>query len=491
MLSRNYGIPVQRGRHVRVWLATNGLRPDSCPTLEGCIVPSGVSFNQNVETSAKKCPSIYRRGEFDIVYEVVQRDAPEISTTLTNRLSADMRSLLLRLARSGCSADLIYAYGICEDPNRYNEFTRLEIFQNVTFSNYQHDDVGAFDETTLTDDVFETVEVTASHYYDFARPEIRESVVMADVRALLLADRSNCGESGDCYDAVRSDGCQRLFAVNVVTTDVNLHYTTNGGNNWELAGVIPGLGAAGTKSLVASADILFAFSQATAAYSYAMIDDIIYGSPTWVTVSIPEAISTAWSDGTMIYMGGVSGQIYELPVTRAGLVPVETEGASHTSMAVSSSGNSRNYVVFGHEDGDVTVIEYGTGRVVTLPIVSDVNAVEVIDHGRFLSGVSTGEVYFTNNSGRTFSETTTFVAGVTAIEMANYAIGYANAGGHLYMTADGGCTWTRISDANTVLGASTGATDIQVCDDGNYVIYNGSADINMAEDRLRRMYNLA
>lgn len=492
--TNNHGIPVQKGKHVRVWFAVNGLRPDTCPTLEGCIIPTGsVSFTQNVTTEAKKCPSIYRRGEFDTVYEVVQREDPTITTSLSNRLNVDSRSLLLKLTKSGCKVDIIYAYGVCEDPNMYNDFTKLEIFQDVTFSNYDHDAVGAFDETTLTDDVLENVEINATQYYLFARPEIREAVDWgaAEIRALLLADRPNCGESGDCHDSTRSDGCQRLFAVEVETTEVTLQYTINGGKTWTSGGIIPGISSTGEISLAASADMLFVFNENDASYSYTLIDDVVDGSPAWVTVAIDEGVSEAWSDGTVVYMGGVSGQIYSLPVTQAGLAPTLVDGTFNASKPISVSGTNKNFVVFGHQSGDLTVVEYGVALPTNAPTANNVTATEVIAHDRFLITLdvgSTGVMYYTNNGGKTFTEIFTFVNTVTGLSMANYAIGYAVAGGHLWMTADGGCTWTRLSDNTTVIAGTSGPSDIETCDDGNYVIYHGNSVINLAEDKLRSIY---
>ena len=50
-------VPVQKGKHVRVWFALNGLSPLEDPTLDGYMIPDSVSFNRSTEVVKKKTTS--------------------------------------------------------------------------------------------------------------------------------------------------------------------------------------------------------------------------------------------------------------------------------------------------------------------------------------------------------------------------------------------------------------------------------------------------
>lgn len=488
--------PVQKGKHVRVWLALNGLSPSNTPVLEGYMIPDAVSFNQNVDIVRKKYPSATQRGVFETAYTVVQRSDAEITTGLANRLPADMRSLFVKLALSGCKFDMIYSYGVCSEPNIYNDFDKLEIFEGVSVTGYQHDQAGAFDETTLTDDVLENLELTSDKYYEYAKPEQRVALTDTDTyRAVRISDSASCGGTGDCSDEEKSDGCQKMFAVSEDATNVQLNYSADGGKNWKKINtgiLLTDYDAVDVAN--AAGQVIISGSGADnsrATYYFAPLADIVAAAD-GATVAFTAVAAAGQHPGGKVFVGsgyvffaGAAGQLLYLPLSQVGVAPDAVPGAYAAGDYEDIAGISDNHVVACAAAGQVTVIGDFTGEDVTaVPGVPDLVGVHPLDEVNTVVLTADGQIFSTTDSGMSWTAGINLGTVGYALTFANGAIGYAVVDTYLYASADGGASWYRLSNTAHTAGAST----ISACDNGNMVAYNGSAEVMIAEDALRRQY---
>lgn len=488
--------PVQKGKHVRVWLALNGLSPSNTPVLEGYMIPEAVSFNQNVDIVRKKYPSATQRGVFETAYTIVQRSDAEITTGLANRLPADMRSLFVKLALSGCKFDMIYSYGVCSEPNIYNDFDKLEIFEGVSVTGYQHDQAGAFDETTLTDDVLENLELTSDFYYEYARPEQRVSLTDTDTySAVRISDSASCGGAGDCADEDRSDGCQKIFAISEDLTNVFLNYSADGGKTWKKINTGIALTDYNASDVAnAGGQVIISGSgadNARATYYYAPLADIV-SAVNGSTVAFTGVSDAGQHPGGKIYVGsgyvffaGDAGQLLSLPLSQIGVAPDAVPGIYAAGNFTDIAGISDSHVVACADAGQVTVISDGTAADTTVVTGAvDLAGVHPLDESNTVVLSVAGNIYSSNDSGLSWVTGINLGTVGYALTFAGGAIGYAVVDTYLYASADGGASWYRMSNIAHTAGQST----ISACDNGNMVAYNGSAEVMIGEDALRRQY---
>lgn len=493
--------PTVKGKHVRVWLAPNGLSPAACPTLEGCMIAGEVSFNQNVTVTRKKCPSTIERGRFDTVYTVVQRDDPEITTSLENRLPADMRSLFLKLNNANCRFDMVWAYGVCSDPNDYNEFDRIEAFLDVIVTSYDHDQTGAFDEETLTDDVLETIEVEALEYFDYVKPTQRlaDTPAAGTVYDVVIADTRNCADTVECEETTKSDGTQKVFALVGDGTDLFIRYSEDGGVTWSTSPAVTTIGDPLTRptSLTWVGRYLVISAQSSVVgdvdYVYALRDDVLAGTATWVAVNDAAvgAIGVGFNlrEAGTAYFAGAAGSLRYITsstITASSAVTGSPVGANAFN-AINGYDASSIYAV---GDSDTIVrISNGVATAVTATGGgNDITAVAALSRSKVVVGDDAGDIYFSANRGSSWQLVASLSARINAIAFANRLIGYALVGDSLFYTADGGCTWTELDSTFTVAAAPTDVTSIQVGDGGNYVLFNSFTEILIAEDDLRLTY---
>lgn len=486
-MSLNY-TPVQPGKHARVWLALNGVGPDKEMVLEGYIVPDQVTMNQTVDVVTKKIPSATRRGQFEVAYKVTQRSDPEISTSLINRMPADMRSMFLKLVQSGCKFDMVWAYGVCTEPDRYNEFDKLEVFEGVSASNYSHDQVGAFDDSTLADDVLENVELTIDHYYDYAKPDFRTAVTPSnDLYDLLIGDVPGCGSSDGCTETLRSDGARRLFVAEGVSgtpADITLHFSIDGGVTWSqetLTGVDQGGAALGYVSgnivvfegLTAGGDL---------AYRYAPVNDFDTGAdPTWTVVGT----AASWTDMVSVVAEGatyvaVGTDIYEITASN-----LDNGGSLVTSSgpATPVAGDAMGGRVVFVSTSAGAIIDDGvyTGAVTSVP--AGTNGIHIKSENEWLFFAGTG-VYLTKNGGESEAQVSTLAAAGYEAKFATQAVGYVNTASGVYATADGGNTWYAAKTGTD----GSGGFRVEASDNGNFVMLFDGTNVIIGEDRLRRVY---
>lgn len=485
-------VPVQKGKHVRVWFALNGLNPLEDPRLDGYMIPDAVSFNQTTDVVKKKVPSPTQRGKFETIYTVTQRSDVEITTSLIQRMPANMRSMFVKLASGGCKFDMIWAYGVCTNPNDFNDFDKLEVFEGVSAANYQHDTTGAFDESTLTDDVLETLEVTAERYYEVANVDVTTSgthtgAAGTEYAAAAFVDQQGCGEQGDCSDSIRTDGTQRIVALAIPTAGfISINRTEDAGKNWTLIATDIPFSTAVGKIAVANGKVIITgngVANNTVDYWHVSVDDV-FAATTAVTTTAVEGADHGGANlvhvgATYIYFFGADGDITYLPLGSIGKAPITLIDAAGAPLSVSGIDDN---VVFGNNAGTVYAIN-GLTYKTSVSGAAYASAVAYLGNNEF-SVYGDTSCFYTKNNGTSFTEVE-LTAGVSSIKFANGAVGLAcSADNDILYTANAGRSFTNkatFPQAEQVLLAA---------DNGNFFVFSGTDGntLVVAEDSLRQTY---
>ena len=203
---------VVRGRDARVWIWEGVPTAENCPQVYNCLVPGSVSYSQPTTAVRRKCAHPTIRGKFITSEQYYVTELPEISGSIQARLPAEAASLALRLTKSGCDFTMLWAFSSCGRPDDLAAYDRLEVFENVRVTNYNHDEVGAFSRSAGTDDVLESIDFTALYYYEVTRPELILSAPSFGAPLNIISDTATISTS--CFDKCDSDNPAVLSTVN-------------------------------------------------------------------------------------------------------------------------------------------------------------------------------------------------------------------------------------------------------------------------------------
>ena len=489
-------VPVQKGKHVRVWFALNGLNPLEDPRLDGYMIPDQVSFNQTTEVVKKKVPSPTQRGKFETIYTVTQRSDVEISTSLIQRLPANMRSVFVKLATQGCKFDMIWAYGVCTDPNNFNDFDKLEVFEGVSAANYQHDTTGAFDETTLTDDVLETLEVVADDYYEVADVDYRSALTApaGTFQAVTLVDAPGCGDDEGCIGSIRTDGTARLIALREGSGFWFLDYSEDGGRTWTSVSTA----IADTEALediaVASGKIILTGAGLTngdECYWYDDLENLFDGvAPAFTAVNdaAQAGYGVVYVGDSYIYFGSKDGQILELATSAVGSSATEVAGDSAANAVTSMDGIGDTFVA---ATGGAEVYFVTNNLSVEYDYTADgivaADTVAMLDEQSFIVvDAGTAAVYGYEEGVRT--AVISQAVNVAQLDFATGAVGLGAEASNVVYTANAARSFI------VKTGFPTLANDARIKsgDKGNFFIAINSAkdELIVMEDALRQTYGV-
>lgn len=223
---------VQKGKQVRVWIAPQGLRYEYAPSLEGFLLSEPVTIETGTSRRNLKIPGTSNR-DFETIAVVYAESNRAVLGSLSARFSADTRSILLALAKSHETFDMIWAYGDGY-VNNIDDYDKVEIFEKVTVSAYQHESTGGF--ISSTDDVMERVEFFVDDLYDYTKPEVVKTTTFGGrVTDSKIVDFPMCVQ---CFE---SSGCCEYYPVVVTTVVYDLGVdgealyllaTNDGGETW-------------------------------------------------------------------------------------------------------------------------------------------------------------------------------------------------------------------------------------------------------------------
>lgn len=455
----------------RVFLIEGRAAPTHAPSYISCLKMGGVSQSFG-DITRVECPDPYKYNSFVEVAKI-RGASGRPTTSLQGRYYADLLSTIMRLARVGCPVDVQLHIGSSTDPSQFNTFQKALILEEAYFSAVNTEDLGALasgDSAVVN----ETGEISAKDFYE-VRPmtfaEKAASIITNEVVDIIYADAVDCGETG----GLQSDGSNKIFALTKAaggspTTPADVVYTIDGGSNW-FAYDVNSLGAAIEPTALAQVGTyIVVTSAAEMSYHYAAKTSFDGGvsAPSFTKVLMPSSgkPNDIFSLGNVAYLCGDAGYIWKMQDPTAGVTAIESGSATVVKLNAINAYSVDAAVAVGN-DGVVIYTTNGTNWAATAkkPAGYGVNltCVWMRTAYEWWVGTSTGKVFYTTNSGATWTEKSFTGSGsgsVYAIAFATPSVGYigvqnGSTKGVIHRTYDGGYTWNVMPEGSGSLPTCT------------------------------------
>ena len=490
------GSRIAKTPNSRVFTIEDRAGPSHVPVYQSLARAQAVSWAQG-DVTPIRVPDPNEYGKFIVIDEITgQQGLPTLG--LQFRMTRDL-SAMLKLVRKGCPLDVQVHVGACKNPQDFNKgWEIVRILEGARITTYGTDDMGALDSNENAV-VNETLPLTGLDYYEIKQltgQEVAPTQITQEVVGVAICDSRTCGECG-----ISSDGCQRVFAVTkthggspgltaqlVYSQDqgatIGVTTVTTLGSNEDPSG----LACVGTRLVV--------ISQESESIHYEDIVDVLNGvaaftemSTGFVAAKGPNAIFSR--NSAMTWLVGQGGYIYfssditaSVTVQSAGTVTVQNllaiHGADDLNLVAVGAANT---VLVTSNGGSTWAAVTGPAPAVAL------NAVWMRSATEWLVGTAGGELYYTLDSGTTWTLKAFPNSGsgaVRAIFFSTPSIGYmahdyTPAGGltgRILRTIDGGHSWYVLPEApGTSLPSNDKIGALAGCDeDPNLVFGGGLAD---------------
>lgn len=460
--------PAQTG-YSRVFLVDGRARPDHCPVYQGNMKAGSVSQSFG-DIEKIEVPSPTEWGKFIEVGSI--RGAEErVTITLTGRYAADLRSEMLRLALAGCAFDIHINFGACTHPNNGNIYTKKLILEDALITSYSTEDLGALgsDEQAKVD---ESIEVSAKLVYEILPLTYAEragDVIVSPVVATAICGNPQCGE---CDES--DTGCDFLLAITTGTggspsTASDIIWSIDGGSVFSYAD-IGSLGVGNDPDDVdCVGDYVVVVSNAQGGHNYALSSEFGVGTfPVFTAVTTtyasgaPNAISS-YGDGAFVV--GDAGYVYLITDATTEPTIVDAGAATTENLADVSAYSEDIAVAVGANNAVVYTVNATVWSSITGPAVgTNLTSVEVVSDNVWFIGTTSGEIYYTVDSGTSWTLLLNLTDSVNSISFANETVGYAAIGSVIYQTTDGGCSWA-VSPVSTgqTLPANQAVASVTAC----------------------------
>ena len=451
----------------RVFIVKERAGPANRPQYMSCMRAGSVdqSFG-DIETI--ECPDDSSYGKFVEIGSI--RGAKErASSSLIGQYASDLRSELLAMARQMCEVDVQIHFGNCTDPRAFNSFTKALVWEQVALGDYSTDDLGALsadENSKITEtsnlsikDFYEVLPMTFQRRANDLSPNTLVDAVICDLRT--------CGDC-DTY----SEGYRKAFVlhggiIGSPGTAVDVLYTEDAGAIWGSDEInVFGSGEEGD-ALACLGDYLVVVSADAVSLAYKEKSEILDGTVggwTEIATGFVGAPTDIWSVGTGAFIVGESGYVYwtDAPADGVEVLDAGIAAGAATLHAV-------------HALDESTAVAVGASDTIVFTINGVIwGAATATGNGGTLSGVwmrsatewwvttLDGELYYTLNSGTTWTEKNIPGVGITALydvqfstPSVGYVAGVASGVGALWRTYDGGYSWVRLPEGvGTLPGAA-------------------------------------
>jgi hypothetical protein len=483
--------PAQTGL-TRVWIIEGRARGDHRPSYQTCMRMGGVTWGQGGATRIEQ-PSSKKYDEFDEVGKVKGgKERP--TTSLVGLFAMDVQSEILRLVRKGCSVDVQLHMGDCTDPTVASKYKKIMIFEDVDFSNYSTDDLGALASGDRKQ-INETGELSARDLYEIVPMSFAEragTLVTNEVLDVSICDSLSCGE---CTS--ESDGCQKILAITKGAggspgTPPDLLYTLNGGSSWfahDIDTIATAVDPSGVACMGLYAVVICA---GECSLNYTLLSELDgVTDPSWTEVTTgfvaggcPRAVKSV---GNYMFIVGNGGYIYGTADPTAGVSVLDAGQATADTLLAVDALNESFAVAVGGNSSIVKTEDGSTWSKVGGPtgVAINYNCVAVKSETEWWIGTSTGRLYYTLNGGSTWTEKSFSGSGagvVYDIVFASASVAYlshstAAPRGRILRSNDGGYSWFVLPENVGSLPLSDRVNALAACPfDVNHVVGVGLAD---------------
>lgn len=494
---------IQKSSQTRLFLIEDQAGPANAPSYQSLGRALGVDWAQG-DLTPIRIPDPNAYGKFiTIELQRGQQGLPTLS--LESRLTRDL-SDILRIVRKGCAFDIQLHAGVCEDPRDFNGgWEKIYVLENALATNYSTGELGALD-SSQDNPVNETVALSGTDYYEIKRlqaAELAASTIVQEVIDVAIIDSAQCGECG-----ITSNGCEKVFAVTI----------SNGGSPGLPAMVvyspdagatigsthITTLGAAEDPTAMAGVGIyLVVVSNDSDSLHYAALADILDGTETWAEVTTGFVALKGPNDifslsAVLTWIVGDGGYIYFTDDPTSG-VSVQTAGGVTTNDLLKVNAFDDNNVVAVGKSNTVLFTTDGgtTWSSVTGPNVGvDINAVAMKSATEWLVGCADGTLWYTQDSGGTWTQKGFSGSGAGTIKdivFATGAVGYmahatATPSGRILRTLDGGFSWYVLPEqSGFTLPANDRINALAACGEDPNICFGGGLADNATDGILTKL----
>jgi hypothetical protein len=472
-------------------LIEGGAQPFNTPVYESSMRLTGVTYGfGDIERIEVPDPAQY--GQFVEAGQI--RGATERpTTTLEGRFAQDLLSDLLRIARKGCAVDVQCHIGACSDPRVFEKFDKAVIFEGATITSYETDELGAL-ESGANAVVNESAPLSAVKMYDVTPVSYgvkASNVLTNEVVAVVICDAVACGECAE-----ESDGCQKIFAVTIAaggspSTPSDIVYSIDKGVNW-FAHDVDTLGVAeAADDVFCLGDYVVVISDDSDSAHIALksqfdgFTDPSFSEATtgFVATKGPRA---AWVADGVAFLVGEGGYIYSMTNPAAGVTVLDA-GSSTTATLNDVHAISSTFAVAVGDNGVIVKTENGTTWALAdaspVGYGVNINCVWVRSETVWLVGTAGGDLFYTKNGGKTWTEITIAAStptAVTDIYFPTDSIGYVafteGGRGKIARTFNGGATWVITPEGGSSLPDNDRINALTGCEfDPNFIVGAGLA----------------
>ena len=490
--------PAQTG-YSRVFLIEGRARVDRAPSYQSCLKAGGLDRSFG-DVEMIECPDPSEWGKWVEMGRV--RGAKErAKLTLTGRYAADVKSMLLRLARKGCAVDGHINMGACDPPNINNKFTKKLILEDALLTNHTTEDLGALASGDASK-VDESSDLSVGDAYEVLPLSFAEragSIVTNEILDGVICDSVSCGS---CQE--ESGGCDKVYFVTKAaggsaSTPADIVFSVDGGAKWYAQDILA-LGVAVDAVGVAclGAYVVVIGANITTPMVYAEKSNLTPSSiAAWSVIAtgfsaggLPQAI---WSTGSQAFIVGTGGYIYGTTDPAAGVTVLDAGVATGTTLNA-VHGLSDEFAIAVGNAGSIVKTEDGSVWTLVVPtninfIATTFNCVMVVSRNEWVLGTATGRLYYTLDGGVTFYEKTFpgsgsgVVQDITKSTASVWFLSHTTAlgRGRVLRSYDAGYSWEVMPENVGTLPLSDKFTTLVACPNDPNLIYMGGLADNAAD----------
>lgn len=485
--------PAVRGLS-RVWLFDGGAGPNVVPQYIAYGAAQGLDKNFG-DVERIEVPSQVARKEYDAIGEIQSGEENATITIMLRRVLEP--SLMLKVARKKCIADIQIHLGNCTDPRDFNagwESGFVIALEGARITTYSTEELGSLqsdDESPIN----EEVEFSAREHYEIGPMTFAErakSEIVQEIIKILVCDSPSCS---DCEDP--SDGCQKVFAITAPAG-------SSPGLQPEVVVSDDGFTTVAAESTITTlaigedpddaacvGDNLIVVSQDSLSLHHAPLDDLLAGTASWTEVTTgfvatkgPRAIDNFGPFD--VFIAGAGGYIYYSSDPTTSVSVLDAGVATTQDLNDIYAYSAEIVIAVGASNAVIFTTNGSTFQSVTGPAVGVVlNCVFARTEREWWVGTADGKIYYTKNQGQSWTEKTFPGSGTGQVDdilFASNMVGFAahrNAtpAGRILRTISGGHSWYVLPDGSSSLPANDRINSLAVCKrDVNTVFGGGLAD---------------
>jgi photosystem II stability/assembly factor-like uncharacterized protein len=413
-------------------------------------------------------------------------------------------STLLEVAKRGCDVDVQVRMGKCSDPTDQDRgWEKILVVEAVGPGGWSiPGNMNVFqpaDREMLT----EELSFTGENLFEIVRMVYAEqaaSNIVQEVVKVLICDSVSCG---DCE--LPSDGCQKVFVITKSHGGspglaAEVIYSQNQGVSWSDT-LIDSIAA--NEDPVDAACVgsyLVVLSNEGDAHHYASIADILNGVETWEEVTGYNASGSPnamWAFSPLhIWVVGDGGYVYKLTDITATVAAanIQDAGDATTENLVAVHGyDELNIMAVGANNAVVYTTDGETWAAVTGPNPGTaLTCCWMKSKTEWFVGDAGGQLWYTRNSGTSWTEKTFPSSGTGSVEdiqFANDTVGFlshstAAVRGRILRTINGGFNWYVAPESNTSVPLADKFNSLAVCEYNANLVFAGGLGDNAVDGIL-------